>query len=73
MTNPTAGRIRFMRAAERCLGVFINSDKALEQIGILGRADQGNEERSRDKILVEGRIAESFYKTNEEAFFCLGH
>jgi hypothetical protein len=60
--------IRFMWAAERCPGFVINAHKTLEQIGIRGRAQQWDEERILDKILVEGRIAESLYNKNEEAF-----
>lgn len=60
--------IRFMWAADRCPGIVVNAEKTLEQIGILGRAQQWDEERVRDKILVETRIAESLYKKNGEAF-----
>lgn len=60
--------IRFIWATERCSGVLINPDQTLAQIGVLGRAQQWDEERIRDKILVESRIAESLYKKNKEAF-----
>lgn len=60
--------IRFMWASERCSDVIINHEKTLAQIGVLGRAQQWDEERIRDKILVESRIAESLYKKNKDAF-----
>lgn len=60
--------IRFMWAAERCPGVVLNRDKTLEQVGNLGRAQQWDEERTRDKILVESRIAESEYQKDHDAF-----
>lgn len=60
--------IRFTWAADRCPGIIINTDKTLEQISVLGRAQQWDEERVRDKILVESRTAESLYNKNDVAF-----
>lgn len=60
--------IRFIWAADRCPGVIVNTEKTLEQIEVLGRGQQWDEERVREKILTERRIAESLYMKNEDAF-----
>ena len=60
--------IRFIWAADRCPGIVVNTEKTLEQIEVLGRRQQWDEERVREKILTESRIAESLYMKNEAAF-----
>lgn len=60
--------IRFMWAEERCPGIAINYDKTLEQVTDLGQGLQWDDARTRDKILVESRIAEFEYQQDSGAF-----
>lgn len=60
--------IRFMWASGHCPGITINYDKTLEQVADLGGALSWTQERTRDKILVESRIAEFEYQKDREAF-----
>lgn len=62
--------LRFLYANERCPGIVINYDKTLEQIRDLGKVLQWDDSRTRDKILVETRIAQFEYQQSR-ADFCV--
>lgn len=60
--------IRFMWATERCPGVVINYDKTLEQVGDLGDMMKWPKELTREKLMVQSRIAEVEYNQDHIAF-----
>lgn len=62
--------IRFLYANERCPGVTINYDNTLEQVADLGKVLKWDDARTRDKILVETRIAQFEYEQSR-ADFCV--
>ena len=60
--------IRFMWASERCPAFIINFEKTLEQVADLGRVLGWDDERTRDKILVETRVAQFEYQMDRMDF-----
>lgn len=61
--------IKFMYASERCPGVVINFDKTMEQVYDLGAVLKWDHDRTRDKIMVETRIAK-FEHDQDRSNFC---
>ncbi|NTD85463.1 hypothetical protein [Agrobacterium tumefaciens] len=60
--------IKFMYASERCPGVDINFDKTMEQVFDLGAVLKWDRDRTRDKIMVETRIAKFEYDQSRKQF-----
>jgi hypothetical protein len=60
--------IKFMYASERCPGVNINFDKTMEQVFDLGAALKWDHDRTRDKIMVDTRVAKFEYDQNRGDF-----
>ena len=60
--------IKLMYANERCPGVTINFEKTLEQVTDLGAVLKWDRERTRDKILVDTRVAKFEYEQDRSKF-----
>lgn len=60
--------IKFMYASERCPGVVINFDKTMEQVYDLGAVLKWDHDRTRDKIMVETRIAKFEHDQSRREF-----